>query len=50
MHIDKIFIINLPQRIERLHKIKNLLQKLDLDNYEIYKAVDGKNLSQNKYL
>ena len=48
MHIDKIFIINLPQRIERLHKIKNLLQKLDLYNYEIYKAVDGKNLSQNK--
>ncbi len=48
MHIDKIFIINLPQRIERLEKIKNLLQKLDFDNYEIYNAIDGKNLSESK--
>lgn len=54
MHIDKIFIINLPQRIERLEKIKDLLKNLEfIDNYEIYKAVDGKELSEkeiNKYL
>jgi GR25 family glycosyltransferase involved in LPS biosynthesis len=49
MHIDKIFIINLPQRIERLEKIKDLLKKLELiDNYEIYKAVDGKELSETE--
>jgi glycosyl transferase family 25 len=48
MYIDKIFIINLPQRIERLEKIKNLLQKLDFDNYEIYNAIDGNNLFERK--
>ena len=49
MHIDKIFIINLPQRIERLEKIKDLLKKLELiDNYEIYNAVNGKELSDTE--
>jgi collagen beta-1,O-galactosyltransferase len=49
MHIDKIFIINLPQRIERLEKIKDLLKNLEfIDNYEIYKAVDGKELSETE--
>jgi GR25 family glycosyltransferase involved in LPS biosynthesis len=49
MYIDKIFIINLPKRIERLEKIKDLLKNLELiDNYEIYKAVDGKELSETE--
>ena len=42
----KIFVINLPKDIERLHSIDGQLRNLQLD-YDVIEAVYGKNLSDS---
>jgi len=39
MNIDKIFIINLEHRGDRKKKILSELQRIGLNNYEIFKAI-----------
>jgi len=50
MFIDKIFIINLKSRTDRIQNINNLIKRLNLDinNIEIFEAVVGKNLSEEE--
>ena len=49
MFIDKIFVINLKSRKDRLENIKKVLTKLKLDNnVEIFEAVNGKELPKEE--
>jgi GR25 family glycosyltransferase involved in LPS biosynthesis len=49
MFIDKIFVINLKSRKDRLRNIKKVLTKLKLDNnVEIFEAVNGKELPKEE--
>lgn len=48
MIIDKIYVINLKESIDRKNNIINILNKLDLHNYIITEAINGKDLSDNE--
>jgi collagen beta-1,O-galactosyltransferase len=47
MNIDKIYVINLKDNIDRKNNVTNILNKLNLDNYIITEAVNGKELNEN---
>ena len=37
--IDKVYVINLPERTDRKEHIINELNKLKIKNYEIFEAI-----------
>jgi glycosyl transferase family 25 len=49
MFIDKIFVINLKSRTDRIENIKNLIKNLNIDNkkIELFEAVVGKDIPKD---
>lgn len=45
--IDKVFVINLDRRGDRMAEVKAELDKVGITDYERFSAVDGKNLKGN---
>ena len=46
---DKVYCVNLDKRPDRLENFKNQVEKYDLGNFEIFKAIDGKNLDMSEF-
>jgi GR25 family glycosyltransferase involved in LPS biosynthesis len=45
---DKVYCINLRRRPERLEEFKQEIEKYSLGNFEIFNAVDGKDIKQTR--
>lgn len=43
---DKIYVINLEQDVKKRENIKRMLEKHNIHDYEIFKAIDGKEHSE----
>lgn len=47
---NNIKIINLERRPDRKTNIKNMLNKINVNNYEFFKAIDSKSLNINSFI
>ena len=41
-YFDKIYVLNMEKDIEKRNRIINLFNKVNINNYEIFNAIDGK--------